>query len=473
MLTPPIHLERVTYTYPFAQRPALEDVSLQAGTGEAVLCTGPSGCGKSTLIRILNGLIPHHYQGSLDGHVRVASLDPRSVSVGSLAGRAGTLFQDPEHQFLALKVADELAFAHEWRGTCPEQARFRIRDSAHRLSVSHLLERNVHELSEGQKQRVALAGLLSLSPSVLLLDEPSANLDPDGTQELAGLLLELKREGMTILIVDHRLHWLRDVVDAVWVMERGRIVLCSPFDELEASPQVRDRGLRAFEVPDERARIPPAARFSPWINVEALTFAYPGGPPLFNGLTLSLPKGEVVGLLGANGTGKTTLARLLSGLESPRGGSIRIDGARLPPKALLKRTAVVLQNTDHQLHMRSVRQELETAASRPGEAVERALRDFRLTPLANRHPQSLSGGEKQRVALAMAMLRRPDFLILDEPTSGLDGADMASIAGQIQACARGGACVLLISHDLELLQRACTCSITLPSLLPPTPQEIP
>ncbi|WP_306590500.1 heme utilization cystosolic carrier protein HutX [Geothrix sp. 21YS21S-4] len=472
---PILHVEGVGYAYPFAAGPALKELDFGIRPGEAVLCTGPSGCGKSTLIRLLNGLAPHHYRGRLEGRVAAVGRDTQTISVGDLARQVGTLFQDPEHQFLALNVADELAFAHEWRGAEPGLVRRRIVEAARRLGIQHLLERSVHELSEGQKQRVALAGLLSLEPAVLLLDEPSANLDPEATRDLAGLLADLKAAGLTLFIVDHRLYWLRDLVDRVLVMADGRLILDVPFECLDEEALRAGRGLRKARVEDLRNRLPDASVLPAWLELRDLAFGYPGHPPLFDGLSLDLPKGQVVGLVGPNGAGKTTLARLLGGLLPLKRGTLRIGGAEV--RNLTGRVGLVLQNTDHQLHMRTVREELLACADPADEAcrdrVEGLLTDFRLAALAHRHPQSLSGGEKQRLVLAMSLLRRPELLILDEPTSGLDGGDMGMIADHLEAAAREGACVLLISHDLELLERVCTCRADLGALLHPSSSRGP
>jgi len=456
----------VTYTYPFADRQAVDQISLQADAGQAILCTGSSGCGKSTLIRLANGLVPHFFQGSLTGKVVVAGTDNTDRPIHAIGHDLGTLFQDPEQQFFALNVTDELAFAHEWRNTPPNLIRQRIMAAADRFGLQDLLESSIHELSEGQKQKVALASIMSLAPHILILDEPSANLDPEATRELALLLGELKRSGITLLIVDHRLYWLRDLIDQVLVMEDGRIAERLTFQQLDDDTLRARYGLRNTTVHDHRNQLSCVTSHAGAISISGLTFAYQGKAPLFTDFSVALPKGMVIGIIGDNGVGKTTFARLITGLLPMKSGTICIDGKPVTPKELMHRSSIVLQNTDHQLHMHTVRKELEAVTQRhvdraDAAAVDAIMQEFNIYHLAERHPQSLSGGEKQRLVIACAVIRQPDILILDEPTSGLDGANMAVIAATITRFARQGACVLIISHDLELLERVCTCRMEL------------
>ncbi len=456
----------VTYSYPFSDKQAVEQISLHAEAGQALLCTGSSGCGKSTLIRLANGLAPHYFQGDLKGQVVVAGTDNADRPIHAIGHDLGTLFQDPEQQFFALNVTDELAFAHEWRNTPPNLIKERIMAAAQQFGLLELLESSIHELSEGQKQKIALAGIMSLGPKLLILDEPSANLDPEATRELALMLADLKKSGVTLLIVDHRLYWLRDLIDQVLVMENGRIVKQIPFAELDDDALRERYGLRNTSVHDRRGQLACVTSHSGAISISGLTFAYQGKAPLFTDFSVALPKGMVIGIIGTNGVGKTTFARLITGLLPMKCGNISIDGKPVTPKELMHRSSIVLQNTDHQLHMHTVRKELEAVTHHHADradtvAVAAIMQEFNIAHLADRHPQSLSGGEKQRLVIACAVIRQPDILILDEPTSGLDGANMAVIAETITRFARRGACVLVISHDLELLERVCTCRMEL------------
>ncbi|MCG8633819.1 MAG: ABC transporter ATP-binding protein, partial [Desulfobacterales bacterium] len=460
------------YTYPFQDQPAVADLSFSVAQGEAVLCTGASGSGKSTLIRLINGLAPHFHKGRLKGRVSVAGKDTALTPVRELSARVGTMFQDPESQFFALRVRDELGFALECRGTSLSGIRSITERESARFGLEGLMDAMIFDLSQGEKQKLALAGILCMDPGIIILDEPSANLDPGATRELAVHLLALKRRGITLFIVDHRLYWLRELVDSVLVLDRGRLACRGDFGLLE-DEGVRHRfGLRSAAV--RESALPPAEDTSHIntrgdadhrISAEGLTFGYKKKPPLFEDVSFDLPRGRVIAVTGCNGAGKTTLARILTGLLPVKKGRIRINGRALSPKSLLARASIVLQNTDHQLHMKTVRRELEISArgnTNRDRAVADALVTFGLDRFEYRHPQSLSGGQKQRLVIAAALVKSPDIFILDEPTSGLDGTNMKIIARVMTGMARSGACVLVITHDLELMDRACACALSLP-----------
>lgn len=490
-------LTNVTYTYPHATEPAVRDLSLRVRPGEAVLCTGPSGCGKSTMVRLANGLCPHYYRGRLEGDVTVGGQRTAETPLHELARMVGTLFQDPENQFFALTVGDEIAFAHEWRGSEPAHTLAAVDEAARRFGIAHLLDQPIHDLSEGQKQKVALASILSLGPRAVVLDEPTANLDPEATLALADEIRALKAAGMALLIVDHRLYWLEGVVDRVVVMAEGRIVEEGEFSLLHDDGLRTARGLRAARVADPRTALPEASGRGDALCVADLRYAHKHGPELFHGASFLLPRG-VIGVLGDNGTGKTTLARLLTGLHRMHSGRLHLHGVPVRPDRMLRHGSIVLQNTDHQLHMKSVREEIAasiiaggaggaggagTARSANGPASPPAQSDlprlpdlldlFNLAHLADRHPQSLSGGEKQRLVIACGMAKQPEVLILDEPTSGLDGHNMRLVADAVRAAAARGAVVLLISHDLELLSITCDAALRLPLRGPRIPKENP
>lgn len=461
-----IQLNNVTYTYPFQKAPALSDISMEVNQGEVVLVTGASGCGKSTLIRIVNGLCPHFYMGELEGEIKRNGESQNEKTLKDISQIVGTVFQDPELQFFALNVADEIAFAHECRGKDPQKIKKIISKTAEDLKISHILSSSILELSQGQKQKLALASIISLNPSIVVLDEPTANLDPESTEELAHHIQELKNKGIAVLIVDHRLYWLKDTADKVIVMDNGKIAEQGNFSILDNKEMREKYGLRNNEVQDVRTTLPCLPEKGS-IEVKNLSFAYKKKPKLFDNDSFSIPLG-ITGIIGDNGAGKTTIARLLTGLTKMKHGSLVIDGEKVPPKKMLKRSKIILQNTDHQLHMNSVIQEIAAssgdmkAAKKDKEKILLFLEMFGLEKLAYRHPQSLSGGEKQRLVIACGLAAKPDIIILDEPTSGLDGRNMEMIAKIMKKTAERGTSVIVITHDLELLERVCDAALYLP-----------
>ncbi|PIE73109.1 MAG: ABC transporter [Deltaproteobacteria bacterium] len=469
-----IRLEKVCYSYAFHETPAIDDLSLSVEPGELVLITGASGCGKSTLIRLINGLCPHFFKGTLTGDVVIDGKNTKGLGIQEIARDVGTVFQDPELQFFALQVEDELAFAHEWRGISREEIVRTVEDNASAMGISDLLDSSIHALSEGQKQKLAIASVLSLQPKVLVFDEPTANLDPESTLELAKRFAELREQGFAILVVDHRLYWLEDVATRVVVMQSGRIVKEGDFSMLHDSDFCCRYGLRKSKVEDCREQLLPSLERAE-LTVKNLSFAYKkgkwrgksAGKTVFADVSFAISNG-ITAIIGDNGQGKTTLARLLTGLLKMQEGSIVLHGNQVQAKEILKRSSIVLQNTDHQLHMNTVLKELEMAASggKAGSAdlqtLTKLLADINLGHLVDRHPQSLSGGEKQRLVIACGLAKMPEILILDEPTSGLDGGNMERIAEMIRRAAERGCIVLLITHDLELLEKVAQKALHLP-----------
>ena len=461
-----INIENATYAYPFQDRAAVENISLRVRPGEIVLCTGASGCGKSTLVRLANGLCPHYYRGSFSGSVAIAGTSTRNMSLAQLSRHVGTLFQDPEQQFFTLGVEEELVFALEWQGHDRQKMRSAVERSIKDFGIGPLLDSSLHTLSEGEKQKVGLAAICMQEPRALILDEPTANLDPEATAALAQKLKELRAAGMAILVVDHRLYWLENCVDRVLIMQDGRICEQGDFAMLKDTAVRELYGLRSAQVADVRASLPACGGGShPVVEVDKLHFAHPGKEAIYDDASFSLDAG-VTAFLGDNGAGKTTLARILAGLNTEQCGSITFAGVHVNRTERLKRCGIVLQNADHQLHMRTVRQELETclllAGSNDMSRVDKLLEDFAITDLADRHPQSLSGGQKQRLVIACSLAKNPSVLILDEPTSGLDGANMRRLSSLLQAQVGQDRCVGLITHDLELLGSADPKALRLP-----------
>lgn len=467
-----IRAEDVAYRYPFAEAPALEGVSFRLRRGEALLVTGASGCGKSTLLRLLNGLIPNHYKGELTGRLDVAG-ERLPVPMEALAKRVGTVLQNPDEQFFATTVEEEVALTLEWQCRPREEIRRRVDGALRVLDLTDLARRSVFTLSSGEKQKTTLAAILAAEADLVVMDEPTANLSPEATEALARLVLRLKRHGVTLVIVDHRLYWLRGVLDRLLVLERGRAVFNAermpggedPLDLLAAHPDVARWGLRRVGV--SRPDLPPADTFgTPAVEIRGLGFRHSRkGRVIFRDFSARLPRGAVTAVVGANGAGKTTLARILCGLAKPQSGEILHEGRALRRRDVRAHAAFVMQQMDIQLFMRTVREELLFSAPR---AVPRADREaeadrllgvFGLAHLAGRHPQSLSGGEKQRLVVACALMKRPALLILDEPTSGLDGRNMRVIAAQLAQFALDGGAALLITHDLELLELVAQCQL--------------
>ena len=409
-------IERLTFTYPGARRPAVDDVSLDVEHGEFVALLGASGSGKSTLLRALAGLVPHFHGGRFEGRVVVCRHDTRLARPAELAGIVATVFQEPEEQIVMTRVLAEVSFGLENIGTPAGEIVARARDALASVGVEHLAERPVAELSGGELQRVCLASALALEPELLLLDEPSSQLDV----ETARALFEYARaQGCAVVVAEQRPELPIEFADRVVFLSDGRVA-----DELPAAwTEPAPRFGSGCEAGDEVVR------------VEAVSYAYPGGPPVLVDESLELRRGEIVALAGPNGVGKTTLAKLAAGLLAPGTGRVVRFGS----------AGYLSQDPGRFLVAESVLAEVSLAA---GERRARsALAQLGLTAFADRHPRDLSSGERERVAIATVLAIEPDLLVLDEPTRGVDPKRKRELAALLRGQAASRA-TLVVTHDL-------------------------
>lgn len=456
---------------------AVRDVSLSVPRGQCVVVTGPSGCGKTTLTRMVNGLIPVVYAGEATGRVLVCGKSIADWEMDDLCCAVGSVFQNPRSQFFNLDTTSEIAFGCENLGMPRGEIRERVRAAASDLHMTHLLERDIQALSGGERQLVALASAYAMGSDVFVLDEPTASLDAPAMRLLASVLANLKAAGKTIIVAEHRLWWLADVVDRVVLMEGGRVTADWPAEEFAAlSPKKRvELGLRAWSIDEvvpatcEDAAAAPTSAPAPALVVAGLRAGYRRGADVLCGLDLELEEGCVVALVGRNGAGKTTLARTLAGLHRESAGSIAIAGAKWPWRKRAGKVYLVMQETGYQLFSDSVTGELvrackagaaarkDVAPHVPSYEDEAALltERFGLKGLETRHPLSLSGGQRQRLAVAAGIAQGARVMVLDEPTSGLDLGNMRRVAHELSRLREQGVSMLVITHDYEFLCAAC------------------
>lgn len=435
-------VERLRYTYPSADRPVLAGLDLGLGGGELVLLAGPSGSGKSTLLRALNGLVPHFHGGRFGGRVRIAGLDTRRASPLQLAGVAGFVFQEPAGRFLTGSVADEIAFALEVAGLPGEQIRARVEQVIERLDLGRLTDRPLDRLSGGEQQRVAVAAALAREPALLLLDEPTSQLDSQGAATVLDWLVELRAGlGLTALVAEHRTARLAPLADRT-------VTLGEPPDGLTA------QSAAVGSSPLDWPCAPPAGNGAR-LRAQDLRFAFNGRPAL-EGVGLELRPGEVLAVVGRNGSGKSTLLRCLIGLLRPAAGAIWLEGARVedrPAGERARRMAYVPQWPSALLFAESVRAELAVTLrnhgllDRPPVRPEALLEALGLAGLADRYPRDLSAGERQRAAIAAVTVTAPGVVLLDEPTLGIDPAAQGQIGRLLEAWRRAGVSVVLATHD--------------------------
>lgn len=453
-----ISIDRVSFGYGEAQE-TLSQVSTAIAPGECVLLCGASGCGKTTVTKLINGLIPAFTPGCrLEGRVEVDGLDPGTTPMYELARKVGSVFQNPKSQFFNLDTDSELAFGLENEGRPPEEIRKRVSDTVDALHLQELQARNIFSLSGGQKQLLAFGSVYAMGPEIFVLDEPTANLDQDAIARLHDQIAGLKRQGRTVVIAEHRLYFLTDLIDQALYLRDGvlertftREQFCALTDREREALGLRTLTPAGCTLP---AVAPAGAKEG--LSVEGLTCAYRKEPPVFQALSFSARPGEVVAITGPNGVGKTTLSRCLCGLIREQAGQIALNGRLLNRKERQKAAFCVMQDVNHQLFSDSVWGECRMSApDAPNSTVEGVLDSLHLLPFRERHPMSLSGGQKQRLAVATALLSEKPILIFDEPTSGLDYARMVEVSGVIRSLAQQGRIVLVVTHDQEFLQRAC------------------
>ena len=453
-----ISIDRVSFGYGEAQE-TLSQVSAAIAPGECVLLCGASGCGKTTVTKLINGLIPAFTPGCrLEGRVEVDGLDPGTTPMYELARKVGSVFQNPKSQFFNLDTDSELAFGLENEGRPPEEIRKRVSDTVDALHLQELQARNIFSLSGGQKQLLAFGSVYAMGPEIFVLDEPTANLDQDAIARLHDQIAGLKRQGRTVVIAEHRLYFLTDLIDRVLYLRDGVLERTFTRKQFFALTDGEREALGLRTLIPAGCTLPAAAPAGAkeGLSVEGLTCAYRKEPPVFQALSFSARPGEVVAITGPNGVGKTTLSRCLCGLIREQAGQIRLDGRPLNRKERQKAAFCVMQDVNHQLFSDSVWGECRMSApDAPDSTVEGVLDSLHLLPFRERHPMSLSGGQKQRLAVATALLSEKPILIFDEPTSGLDYARMVEVSGVIRSLAQQGRIVLVVTHDQEFLQRAC------------------
>ena len=422
-------VERLSFAYPESVRPALDDVSLEVEPGEVVALLGPSGCGKSTLLRALAGLVPHFHGGRFAGRVEVAGHDTRHTRPAQLAGSVAMLFQDPEDQVVFTRVAAEVAFGLENVGTPSARIGPRVAHALAAVGTAHLAARPVAELSGGELQRICLASVLALEPQLLLLDEPTSQLDLEGAEEAIELA---KVAGAAVVVSEQRPDRVLGACDRVLFLERGHIVLDARREEALAWLARH----RPAWVP-RQALLPGSGPAPvPCCRVEHVSFSY-GETHVLEDASLEIGRGEVVTLVGPNGSGKTTLAKVAAGLLEPNVGSVDRNG----------RACYLSQDPGRYLVRERADEEVALAVRGDLARAREALRGVGLAGFEARHPRDLSSGERERLALAAVLVAEPDLLVLDEPTRGVDPERKDELAALLRAQAHTRA-TLVVTNDL-------------------------
>jgi len=495
-----IEIKNLSFKYANSKKNALNKITLKISDSEFILLAGPSGCGKSTLCRCINSLVPSFYGGKISGSVNVQNIDATHTQTKEMAKIVGMVFQDPENQLISTDVEREIAFGLENQGLPKTTISKRIEEVLDTIGIEQLRNRQISTLSGGEKQKIAIASVLVLQPEILVLDEPTSELDPKGAEEVIQLVKRLNEDfGLTVLLSEHRIDRVLQYVDRIIVMENSKIsydgntrewihhvgktipdIGVPPVTRLSVAlqnkkieskiPLTIKEGRQNFSKIFESNKFKKINYSSngqynnkPNIAIRAkdVVFKYPNSKIILNGINLNILKGEFVSIIGRNASGKTTLAKMFNGLLKPSKGNIEvnhINTKNISVENLSRYVGYVFQDPNVHLFADIVEEEITFMMQNLGfelktieDSLEKMLSNFDLNYCRYSYPRSLSTGEKQRVALSSILATRPQFLILDEPTRGLDYEMKRNLMFHLKSYQRDGGTIIFISHDIELI----------------------
>ncbi len=467
-------LEDVSFRYREREMTAIRNISFAAVPGEILLIAGASGCGKTTLIRCINGLIPRSYKGDCSGRILLNGESTSGWALSRISQKIGTVLQDPERQILGTKVLHEVAFGLENLNMPRSEILPRVDEALDFLNISYLRDRDTFNLSGGEKQKVALAGVLAMRPSILLLDEPLASLDPASALETLGMVRRLADEGMTVLLIEHRFEdVLRIHPERVMYMASGEIKYLGPLAGFEKVADYHEVKLPAGVVCERASRdpAPPALKIlpgvgalsvdgaAPLVRFDQVAFGYEAETEVLHGINLDIKAGDVIAVLGPNGAGKTTFVKHAIGLLKPRSGRVLVDGRDTHSASVAQIAATlgyVFQSPSHMLFAPSVREELsfgpknlKHSKDQVEKEVKQALEIVNLVEFEKDPPLALSFGQQKRVSIAAILAMRSRILVMDEPTAGQDYKNYMSFMDAILQLP-GFEAILFITHDVDL-----------------------
>ena len=436
----------------------LSDINLEIQDGEFVLICGESGCGKTTMTKLINGLIPHFVRDvSVDGTITVCGKNVAEMPMYEIAELVGSVFQNPRTQFFYTNSNAEMAFGLENRGVEPEYIRKRIKNTINELDIEKLEDRDVFSMSGGEKQLLAFASVYAMNPQIYVLDEPSANLDIAAMEKLSERMKVIKEKGHTVVVAEHRLAWIQKFADRIIYMKEGRIEQEFTSDEFKALSDLKRKQMGLRSIVPEQIQIPEITGNSEDAVLQICNLSCKRKKQMiFQNISLSARAGDIIGITGKNGAGKSTFCNCLCGLLKPKGGEILYQGKKLSEKARTKLFGMVMQEVNHQLFSDSVKNECMLANEEASEQEIRELLEiFDLEEYAEYHPMILSGGQRQRLAICQAVMGEKKLLIFDEPTSGLDFRHMCQVEKLMKQLSEEKYIIIVVTHDYEFLNRAC------------------
>ncbi|PWJ95297.1 energy-coupling factor transport system ATP-binding protein [Oceanotoga teriensis] len=435
----------------------LKNINLNILKNECILLCGKSGSGKTTLTKLINGIIPHLTENFyFNGKVLCNDFDIKNHKMYEISRIIGSVFQNPKSQFFNIDSNSEIVFGLENNGIPQKNIELRLKETINSLKIEKLLNRNIFKMSGGEKQSLAFASVFAMNPEVFVLDEPTANLDEESISVLKNILKKIKSEGKTIIIAEHRLFYLKDIVDRVVLMKDGyisKIFNSKDFFSLNFENRV-DMGLRSINKETINLKNTPNVYSKNILKVNNLSCKIKN-KIIFNNISFEVKQGEILGVLGKNGSGKSTLMRCITGLIKEYEGYIKFNDIKLNHKKRIDYCYMIMQDVNHQLFSESVWNECNIDGHSNDLDIENVLNNFNLIDFKDSHPMSLSGGQKQRLAIATGILSNKKILIFDEPTSGLDYDNMIKVSSMIKKLSKNHI-IIVITHDIEFLNNTCS-----------------
>ena len=431
-----LEFKDVSFTYKNSNNKVLDRVNFKINKGECILLTGVSGSGKSTLIHLMNGLIPTLYEGQLEGEILFKNKDLKDIESYDISKNIGYVSQDPRGHFFTTNTTSELVFSMENYGIPLNEMKKKYSELVNLLELEKLVDKNIIYISSGERQKIAIGCSLSLEPEIIILDEPSSNLDFHMTKKLKQLIEKLKTKGYTIIIAEHRMYYIQNLIDRVFVINNGKVIE-KTISDLKSNNEVPLRSLDIFNLELENISCK-----NKELLMEINNITYKN---ILSNITTTVYKGDVIGLIGKNGVGKTTLLRLLSNIMKPNKG--KIVGKVVP--------FLVMQDMDYQFFTESVESEMKFgSADNDLEKINSLLMKLGLIEFKDKIPFELSGGQKQRLLIAISALANVNLLMFDEPTSGLDYVNMKKVSGILKDLSKNSA-LIVATHDIEFLYKTC------------------
>lgn len=475
-----ININNVTFNYPDSEKSAIKNINLTVNEGEFILIVGPSGCGKSTLIRLLNRVIPDYYGGTIEGEVYIKGKDIEFLDKKQLVESVGMVYQHPEKQIILQDVEREIAFGLENFNTDINTMKRNVSEVISLLGLNKIRDKQTTEISGGEKQRVAIASVVSMDPEIIVFDEPISQLDPISAEEVLNSIKKLNRDlGKTIILVEQRLDKCFHMADRIIFMERGEIIgegtpknipenITKKYHIPTITYIFKEAGFKKLPTTVKEGRdIIKNCEFEDLkeeklnfkeviMEVEKLNFEYERGYKILKDLSFKLHKGEIMTVMGENGAGKSTLFKIIAGMINKYKGKIFIDNKNIKSSKLkerIKKIGYLSQNPNNYFGRKTVFEEVAYTLKNIGEyeeeRVNQVMEILNINHLKDKNPRDLSGGEKQRVAIACTLITDPEILILDEPTRGMDAEAKENLGGIIKSLAEGGKSIVIITHDSD------------------------